>query len=441
MRRMDVAVIGAGIAGLAAAGNLARRGHRVGVFEARNRLGGRILTYCDERLTLPVELGAEFVHGDAPETTRVLDKARLITCDVGTEHWRLDGGEARRVAYFPRVDRVLDRIDPRGKDQSVATFLSRRPGGRSLSSGRAMASEFVQGFYGADPERISSRFVAPRDGESATDSASRSRRIVQGYGAMVQWLARGLESRIHLGSVVTQLSWERGGAELTVQSSQGSACVEARAVVITLPLGVLQARPGDRGSLRLRPDPPAVREAIDSLVMGSVIRLSLWLEDFPWKWSRRLRRADKLDRLSFLHLQDGPFRIWWTPCPLRWPLLTAWCGGPSSLSLSRRKKADIEAIALKSLASGVGISKRRLLAGVRDTWIHDWNDDPFARGAYAYSPPGKTGAAERLAKPVESTLYFAGEATDPEGAGTVEGALATGLRAARQVHAMLRRNR
>jgi len=438
---MDVAVIGAGAAGLAAAGELARKGHQVGLFEARSRLGGRILTHRDERMPLPVELGAEFVHGDAPETTRILDRARLIACDVGTEHWRLDRGEARRITYFPKIDRVLERIAPRGKDESLATFLSRRPGGRSFSSGRGVASEFVQGFYGADPERISSRSVAPRHGESATDSASRSRRIVQGYGAMVQWLAGGLESCIRLESVVTELSWERGGAELTVKSPHGTARVAARAVVITVPLGVLQARPGDRGAVRLRPDPPALRKAIDSLAMGSVIRLCLWLEDYPWKWSPRLRGADKLDRLSFLHLPRGPFKIWWTPCPLRWPLMTAWCGGPPSLSLSRRKKADLESIALEALASGVGISKRRLAAAVRDTWIHDWNDDPFARGAYAYSLPGKTRAAERLAKPVESTLYFAGEATDSEGTGTVEGALSSGLRAARQVHAMLRRNR
>lgn len=439
MRRMDVAVVGAGVAGLAAAGELERKGHRVEVFEARDRLGGRIFTHHDARVPVPIEMGAEFVHGDAPQTSRILKQAGMITSDVGSEHWQLHRGSARRVTFFKKVDRVLERIDPHEQDESFATFLSRRPGGRSEAIGRSAARDFVQGYYAADLDRISARSLAPQNGESPTAPASRSAHVPQGYDGIVRWLARGLKSRIHLHSIVTDIFWRPGAAELTFKSGKGPSTIRARAAVITAPLGVLQARPGDRGSIRMHPDPPRIRKAIDSLAMGTVTRLSVWFEDFPWKLNPRVSRDGKLDRLVFLHLRSGPFKIWWTPYPLRWPLLTAWCGGPPAASLARRKKREIEAAAIEDLAAGLGVSMRRISAGVLKIWSHDWNGDAFARGAYAYALAGKSRAGKWLSEPVESTLYFAGEAADPDGAGTVEGALATGFRAARRVHAMLRR--
>ena len=83
------------MAGLAAAGELRRRGFRVAVFEARDRAGGRILTYHDERVPLPIELGAEFLHGDTPETDRVLRQAGLLSLDVAGQHWRAENGLLR----------------------------------------------------------------------------------------------------------------------------------------------------------------------------------------------------------------------------------------------------------------------------------------------------------------------------------------------------------
>ena len=441
MRRIDVAVVGAGVAGLAAAGELARRGHRVVVLEARERIGGRIYTCSDERVPVPIELGAEFIHGKASETLRLLKQAHLAACDVGREHWQSHRGSVRRVTYFKKIDRVLKRIGPRDRDGSFATFLKRRPGGRSEAQGRAVAQEFVEGFFAADPHRISARAVAPQGGESPSEAAAHSARVVQGYDALAWWLARQLGSRIRLRAAVTEIDWERGGAELTVRlPKDGSTRLRARTVAITVPLGVLQARPGDRGSIRLRPDPPSLRRALNSMAMGPVTRLTFWFDDFPWHLSPRLGRDGKLDRLSFLHLNAGPFKIWWTPYPLRWPLMVAWCAGPQSASLARRKQGEIEGAALQDLAVGLGVSRRRIVSKVRGLWTHDWNNDPFSRGAYAYALAGRDDSVGNLARPVDSTLFFAGEATDPEGSGTVEGALSTGLRAARQIHAVLRRD-
>src|SRR5512143_3989699 len=78
----DVLVIGAGVAGLAAARDISASGLSVIVLEARDRIGGRIFTIRDEKSAVPIELGAEFVHGGPPETLAVVRHARLMLCEV-----------------------------------------------------------------------------------------------------------------------------------------------------------------------------------------------------------------------------------------------------------------------------------------------------------------------------------------------------------------------
>jgi monoamine oxidase len=119
---------------------------------------------------------------------------------------------------------------------------------------------------------------------------------------------------------------------------------------------------------------------------------------------------------------------------MRPPLAVAWSGGPPAADLNRRSAQEIKILALHALAENLGISPRRVSSRVLAAWSHNWDRDPFARGAYSYARAGGSHAAAALARPVEGTLFFAGEATDAEGrTGTVEGALASGLRAARQV--------
>jgi monoamine oxidase len=438
MERIDVAVVGAGVAGLAAARELRRQGFSLAVFEARDRIGGRVFTLHDERLPVAVEMGAEFIHGEAPETGRLLAEAGLLACDLAGDHWRAGRGRIRPAkGFWRKIDRVLRRIDPKGPDESFSAFLARRPGGRSLARDRTAAREFVQGYHAADLDRISALSIAPGEDEDVSDSAARVGRVVQGYDQVPRWLARDLGESLRLRTPVTEIAWQRGKAELTLRHESGETSrVQARAAVVTLPAGVLQAPPEEPGGLRLLPDPPRVREALDRLAMGSVTHLSIWFREFPWQDLH----GQRLDRLSFLHTRGGPFNVWWAAYPLRWPLAVAWSGGPPAAKLAGKKPEEIAALALRDLAGHLGISRRRVESRVLDTWLHDWDGDPFARGAYSYALVGGAEAAKTLARPVEGTLFFAGEATDAEGrTGTVEGALATGLRAARQVSAALNR--
>jgi monoamine oxidase len=436
MERFDVAVVGAGVAGLAAAGKLHREGFRVAVFEARDRIGGRIFTHHDERVPVPIELGAEFIHGEAPETQRLLDAARLLACDIAGEQWRAARGRLQPLRRpWTGIDRVLAKIDPDGPDQSFADFLAKRPGGRSLARDRTGACQYVQGFHAADPEQIGILSIAPREGERPSGSASRIGRVVQGYDGIPHFLARGLEGAIHLGTGVTEIAWEAGRAELTLRATAGrTSRIEAGAVVVTLPLGVLQAAVDEPGGCRLRPEPPGLRQARSQLAMGWVTRLVVHFREVPWLAPRSGPAGRHgFDRLSFLHLGGGPFNVWWTAYPLRFPLAVAWCGGPPAAELTGRPE-EVAARAFRALAEQTGISRRRIESRVEGLWLHDWNGDPFARGAYSYARVGGSNAAKSLSKPVAGTLFFAGEATDTGGrTGTVEGAIATGLRAAKQI--------
>jgi monoamine oxidase len=434
MKRFDVVVVGAGAAGLAAARELRRRGASVVVLEARDRIGGRIHTLHDERLPLPVELGAEFVHGEAPRTRRILAEAGLTTCDIGGEHRTARAGKIARTAPWLAIDRVLGRISRRGRDRSCAEHLAGLRDRLPASDLRA-AREFVEGFHAADPRDLSAQSIAPGPGERATGTAVHSARVLGGYDQLPRWLARELEGAIRLRSPVEAIAWRRGRVELTLAAgAPGERRVAARAAVVTVPLGALAAPVTGVGGLRFEPEPVPLRRALDRLAMGAVMRLVVAFRDAPWSAVPKARADGGLERLSFLHTPGGRVGVWWTAYPLEWPLAVAWSGGPPAAALAVSGPKRVETTAIAELAAALGIPRRAVTSRVQEAWQHDWHGDPWSRGAYSYARVGGAGAARALARPVEETLFFAGEATDGGGrTGSVEGALASGLRAARQV--------
>jgi monoamine oxidase len=168
--------------------------------------------------------------------------------------------------------------------------------------------------------------------------------------------------------------------------------------------------------------------------MGSVVRLTFWLSEAFWEARSPLRRgAPGLELLSFLHTSDPDVPVWWTAFPVRAPLLVGWVGGPAATALAAERDEPLESRAVAALARQLGVARRRIERLVEGCWAHDWEHDPFARGAYSYPLVGGSDAAAELARPAGRTLFFAGEAADPEGrTGTVHGAIATGTRAAKQ---------
>jgi monoamine oxidase len=434
----DVIVIGAGAAGISAARELHGPGVRVIVLEARARIGGRIYTRRDSGTPLPIELGAELIHGRAEEVSAAIAESGLRAVDVSGAHWQAKNGRLQPAPdFWNRLDRVMRLLPRRPRhDYSFADFIRRNPGRSRLGDERRLAVQYVEGFHAADPARVSGTVLA-EDGSPGDDIRERRLgRLVDGYGPLVEWMARPIVRSVRLDSIVTALRWRRGHVEVDVRAGRTRVTTHrARAAIVTVPVGVLNVTSRERGAIVFSPDITVKRDALAHVAMGPVVRLVLVLRERFWaeEWFATHTRRPDVDTLSFLHTDDPDFPVWWTPFPLRAPMIVAWCGGPRAQALRPLGHRALEARAIAALARQLRLSPRRARSLVERSWMHDWIADPFARGAYSYQLVGGIDAPRQLARPIEQTLFFAGEATDSEGAtGTVHGAIATGKRAAQQ---------
>ncbi|HVW20586.1 MAG TPA: NAD(P)/FAD-dependent oxidoreductase [Opitutaceae bacterium] len=425
--RADVVVIGAGAAGLAAAGRLAAQGLDVAVLEARSRLGGRIATVRDPDWPVPVELGAEFVHGGNAALRAALQRARIVPRELGEEHREFFRGRFRpRADLWALVRRAAGRIPELvGPGGSFAEFL-RRSDGELSPSDRLMLRSFVEGFEGAPVGRMSAAALA---GERTDEGQYR---LPDGYDRLVSALAGDLERRkvpLLRHRVVRKIAWRPGRVEIEARDTVGGGLARhvARAAVITLPLGVLRARPPEAGAIAFSP-PLAERDAILArLRSGHALRVALRFD--PDFWRRRI-----LPRIGggFVHSDNPGIAVWWSLAPA--PALVAWAGGPRAERMGGWDGGRLLREVLRSLAPVAGVGAAELRRGLADARYHNWLADPYARGSYSYAQAGLEDAPARLARPAGETLFFAGEATaEINELGTVHGALSSGLRAADEI--------
>jgi monoamine oxidase len=367
------------------------------VVEARDRVGGRCHTRRLPGIPVPVELGAEFIHGRPEATIGLLRRAGIPAVDSTRTQLVAIDGKLRPVNIFTEAQRVA-RHSPTGRDVSFRAHLARQ---RLPKLTRTLATMMVQGFDAADPRLISAREVIEEwGGEGLGKSQPRP---WGGYGVMLEWLAHNVP-RIQLGTPVRRLRWKRGS--VTVEGKDWRAW--APRAVITVPIGVL---------------PTLVREkraALAHLASGPVIRVAMAFREAFWEKAH--------PGVAFFHSPPAPFPTFWTPLPMHAPLLTAWAGGPKAQALTGKRPEVLLRHALTSVRSVLGAIEEP-----QAFLVHDWQADPFARGGYSYVKVGGTDARKRLAEPLDDTLFFAGEATDTEQSGTVGGALASGLRAAKEI--------
>jgi monoamine oxidase len=415
--RTDVVIVGAGAAGLAAAHELTLAGRKVVVVEARKRIGGRIDTIRDPKWPLPIEAGAEFVHGEAKQTKSALRSLNLIADDLPESDWAPgpNGLETLDFAGWEILSKRLSALQ--GRDLSFADFLKIH-GADLTAPEQAHALAYVEGFEAADALKISAAWLA--DAEAETGPEEGAQRIRSGYASMLdRYLQTNFARR--LGWEVSTIHWRRGW----VRVESKAEAIEAAAAILTVPLGVLQIPRDEPGSLRFEPEITEKRETWSKLEFGQVVKLVMCFRSAFWD--------DQAPGMVFLHTPDSPFGAWWTARPSDAPLLTGWSGGPRAASLSRRDPGEVLEIGVQTLASALRMSEDSVKQLLADWRVFDWQADPFSRGAYAYVPVGGGNLPNLLAQPVENTLFFAGEATHALLTGTVEGALATGVRAAEQV--------
>jgi monoamine oxidase len=430
---VDAIVIGAGAAGLAAAGRLAEAGARVDLLEARDRIGGRILTRRREGWPLPVELGAEFVHGRPPEVFRKVEEAGLLMDRLpDTRTFVARGRVEDRSEFFDRMMKITARMKKHGRDRSVAEFLA---GQKSLDSeSKAHFRSYVEGYHAAALERASEHALSTAGDGPPEPGENDQFRIVSGYDRLAEsLLARtGRSVTLHRGHVVEAVEWKRGRVSVTARRAGRSMPIhfEARRAIVAVPLSALKAPVGSPGALRFDPEIPEKSRALARLETGDVAKVVFLFRERFWEGEGLLSsREDRFD-LNFLHSRRNPFPTWWTAAPAQVPMLTGWTGGPSATKLLSETDATIARVALESLSRVLRIPRDRLSSLLLDWHTHNWTTDPFSRGAYSYTRVSGLASHRALARPVAGTLFFAGEATTAEESGTVAGALSSGLRAA-----------
>ncbi len=443
----DLIVIGAGAAGLTAATNLAHAGLSVTIIEARDRIGGRIFTQRDPKYGAPVELGAEFIHGLPPETLTLLNQRQVRIREIDGDSWCFLDGKLGTCDFFADVESILSKMDDRKPDQSFLDFLEEccprgNASGRQQDSqqqSREWALGYVSGFNAADPALVGVHWLVQGMRAEEEIEGDRAFRAEHGYADLIDCFQQQLDAAglsVLQNTIVEEIRWRLGRADVTLLGPEGVSVISAPRVLLTVPLGVLQAQSGEKGAIRFTPDLPQEKQnAIRNMIMGKAARVILRFRERFWKdLPSGKNSSNKMDGMSFLFSRDESFPTWWTTLPEKLPFLVGWAPFRAAEGLAGKDKSFVVEQSLNTLHRLSGVSVQELEGLLEHAYFHDWQTDPFSRGAYSYGKVGGDGMQEALARPVDNTLFFAGEATDVTGHnGTVHGAIASGKRAAAEI--------
>jgi len=435
----DVLIIGAGAAGLSAAIELSRAGLRVEILEARDRVGGRIFTRHDPTLNHSIELGAEFVHGLAPEIWLPVQQHNLKVTEVDGDMWCAIDGKLQPCDFFAQADEILSAmddefVDSNKPDESFLDFLNRRFPGESHEEAKQWATGYVSGFNAADPALVSVRWLVDSRRADEKIEGERAFHIAGGYQRVLNIFTeelRALNIRVHLNTIVRRVGWSAGSVELVTRNQLQESRFTGVRALITLPLGVLQTP----NLVRFQPKLPARKQdALEKLAMGKVVRVTLCFCERFWQDLHGTSDSRSLANLSFLFSRDNFFPTWWTQMPEALPIITGWAPAKLAEGLAGMSKDAVIDKAVQSLSSLLQVERSEIQSQLGAAYFHDWDSDPFSQGAYSYVKAGGEGCQRTLGSPVSNTLFFAGEATDTSGHnGTVHGAIASGQRAAREI--------
>lgn len=405
----DVAVIGAGAAGLAAARRLQEAGLSVAVIEARDRLGGRVWTA--EVAGRPFDAGAAYVH--FRERNPWVEIARDLGIPLEDHRgWgqgrAYDGAtpldadaQAARADGRRRLWRKLEAFRASDADTSLAAMAEGE--GPFV---RLAATRYGQQAIGEEPEAISVLDLHRQwEGDDYT--------VPTGYGRLVAASGAGLP--VTLGCAVTAVRWDGPGVE--IETTQGT--VRAARAVVTLPVGVLAS-----GRVRFTPAlPEATRTALEDLRPGALTKVALALD------------GERFGLPSPTDLYDTRSGFVFELFPFDRDLVLATIGGAPARDLVRMGEAGAAAAATDVLAQMLGDKVRAHVIAGR---LADWWSDPWALGSYSVARPGRTAARGALAVPVGDRLHFAGEATAIGGSMTAGGATLEGRAAAEAIIAAMR---
>jgi monoamine oxidase len=404
----DVAIVGAGAAGIAALRRLGASGLSCVCVEARDRIGGRAHTVLAGP-GLPVDCGCGWVHSADVNPLAGLAAAAGFTLDKTPPHWTRQAwnqafsaeDQAAFGREFSEFWRRIEQAAQAGADQPASNLFKPTDRWRHLI-------DAVSSYYnGAEHDQVSVKdFAAYQDTEV-------NWRIREGYGAAIAALAD--PEGVVTGCEVTAIRHD--GPEIRLETARGA--LSARAAIVTVPSALIaEGRPA------FVPDLPQKRAAAEGLPLGladKAFLLAAEPEAFPAE-GHLFGRTDRAETGSY-HLR-----------PFGRPYVEVYFGGRLARHLEGEGEGAFAAFALEELSGLLGADIGRTLTPIGET---RWAADPLARGSYSHALPGRAGDRAVLARP-EGRLLFAGEATHPTAFSTAHGAWESGVRAAEEALALLR---
>jgi len=423
----DVIIVGAGAAGLMAALELALVDKKIAVVEARDRVGGRIHTLEGQGFDIPVEIGAEFVHGRLTLTKWLFEKGGIPSYEVSGDIWRKkEKGLEKEGDFIDDYSMLRKKLKSLETDLPVAAFMNTYLNEREHEALRTSLKTYVEGYYAADTTKAST--LALREELEKADEEQY--RVEGGYKKLIGYLVQELEKKncsLIRSAPVQDITWEK--EKVAVKTGKGT--LHGRKAIISVPLGVLQS-----GALRITPPLPHMEEAARKLGFGPVIKIILQFSKAFWKQKEYTGQKD-LGKAGFIFSQEE-VPTWWTAYPKEASILTGWLGGPNAEKFKDLSEEEILQKALHSLSKLFTMEAEALKGMLNNYAIHNWSMDPYCCGGYSYDVVEGSRQKQILKQPVENTLFFTGEALF-EGieVGTVEAALVSGRETARLLIASL----
>jgi monoamine oxidase len=401
---VDIAIVGAGAAGLGAARALERSGLSILVLEARGRIGGRghtIMAAPD----IVFDVGCGWLH--SADKNSFVEIARQLKFEIDSTRppWREQSFDAvfparERADFIKALDAFYDRAEEAattGRDCAASDYLE--PGNRW----NPMIDALSTYINGCELDQVSILDMA------AYEDTEINWRVRRGYGALIA--AYGAPCPLALNTQVSLI--DHSGKRLRIETSQGT--LAAAKVIVTVPTSLLADE-----AVRFQPALPAKLEAARGLPLGLADKVMLSL-DQPEALPKdgNLRGATMRTATGSFHLR-----------PFGQACIEGYFGGSFARQLEDAGDGALAALAIDEIVALLGSDFRRRLKPLAESrWAHD----PFARGSYSHALPGHAVDRAVLAAPVDGRLFFAGEATSPNFFSTAHGARDSGERAAGEV--------
>jgi monoamine oxidase len=405
---VDVAIIGAGAAGLGAARALEHTGLAVIVLEARDRVGGRAHTIMAAP-DIPFDVGCGWLHSADKNSFVGIAQQLNFEIDKTRPPWREQSFDAgfplkERADFIAALDAFYDRAEQAaksGRDSAASTCLE--PGNRWNPMIDAI-STYVNG---CELDQVS---IQDMDAYEDTEINWRVRR---GYGALMT--AYGAPCPLALNTQVTLI--DHSGTRVRIETSRGT--LSAGKVIVTVPTNLIASK-----AIRFHPALPAKVDAARGLPLGLADKVMLALDE-PRESRGALPKDGNLRGVT-MRTAMGSYHL----RPFGQPCIEGFFGGRFAQDLEDAGDGALAAQSIDEIAGLLGNDYRRKLKPLSESrWAHD----PLARGSYSHALPGHAGARAVLAAPVDNRLFFAGEATSPNFFSTAHGARDSGERAAREV--------